>query len=203
MAYAVSPSDDTITKGQSGKFSDLLAAALAKSGLPNTETQQVLEQQGANLTAQFIALVRGQVDAVSEIIRRSVPVDRDMSPEAAISATGRTQYVMADVVASMPQGVDDTAEIIWIPLKKRMSNEEVVKKLAGYEMILVDPIALSAHNALEPDFAAKQRNFTLWQDAEGNWCYAAFYDWSDVRFVRVTWHVLDWDGDWWVAAVRK
>ena len=47
-------------------------------------------------------------------LRRTVPVDRSLSPEAAIAATGRYQDVMNLVVASMPQGKGDEVEIIFI-----------------------------------------------------------------------------------------
>ncbi len=203
MARAVSPSNNSITKGQAGKFADLLVQALGKSGLPSAETQQVLEEQGASLAAQFIALVRTQVDMMSKFIRRTVPVDRTLLPEAAIIVTGRTQYVTASVVASMPNGVGDTADIVWIPLKKGMSNKAVVKKLAEFKLTPVDPFALAAHNEVEPDFAKDHPNFTLWQDAAGNWCYAAFYDWDDERYVDVYRVDSDWDDDWWVAAVAQ
>jgi hypothetical protein len=203
MAHAVSPSEKSITKGQAGKFADLLVAALVKSDLPSIETQQVLEQQSANLAAQFIALVRGEVDAVSEFIYRTVHVDRTLSPEAAVAATRRIQYVNTNVVASMPAGVGDTVNIIWVPFKKGASNKEVVKKLAEYEMILADPFALLAHNALEPDFAVKQPNLTLWQDADGNWCHATCHDSIAKRIVQVNRDYDDWKEDWWVAAVRK
>jgi hypothetical protein len=103
----------------------------------------------------------------------------------------------------MPQGVGDTSDIIWIPLKKGMENMQVVKKLAEYEMVPVDPFALAAHNAIEPDFATQRPNFTLWQDADGNWCYAAFNGWIGGRYVSVFQNDDHWSDDWWVAAVRK
>ena len=45
----MSPSD-TITPGEIVKINELLAASLRKSGLPNAPTQEVIEQEGAQLT---------------------------------------------------------------------------------------------------------------------------------------------------------
>ena len=204
MAQAVSPSNDkSLTKGQADKFADLFVDALVKSGLSSEPTQLALEQQGAALTAKFVQLVREQVDALSKITRRTVMVDRSLSPEAAIAATGRRQYVTADVLASMPKGTDETLIIEFIPLEKWMSDEAVDAKLAEYGLVTADPFALAAFNTVEPAFADDRPCFTHWRDAEGKWCDAAFYDWSGGRCVDVSRHEGDWGDGWWVAGVRK
>jgi len=202
MAKAVSPSDDLITKGQAGKFVDLLVSALFKSGLPSKETQLVLETQGAKLTGQFIALVQAQVYLVSKFVHRTVSVNRTLSPKAAIAATGRNQYLTDSVVASMPQGKGDTVDITFIPLKKWMDDKSIDKLLMEHGLVAVDPFALAACNAVEPDFTDKHLCFTHWQDTKGEWCYAAFDGSSDERRVRVHRYDSGWDRRWWVAGVR-
>ena len=203
MARAVSPSDNTITKGQAGKFADLFIAALIKSGLPSAETQQVLENQGATLVAQFIAQVQAKVDMVSKIFRRTVAVDRSLAPQAAISATGRRQYVTEDVLKAMPLGHGETVTLEFFRLTKWMNDEAVDALLAEHGLVAADPFALAAQNAIDPDFASKHPCFTHWQDADGKWCYATFVDWHGERGVGVGRYDSDWDGGWWVAGVRK
>jgi hypothetical protein len=203
MARAVSPSENGITKGQAGKFADLIVAGFVKSGLPSAETQQVLERQGAALIAQFIALVQEKVDQASKIIRRTVPVDRSCSSQDAIADTGRRQNVAQNVLATMPQGEGETVTIEFIPLNKWMSDDEVDTRLAESGLVPADPFALLAFNAAEPDFASSRPCFTHWQDANGAWCYAAFYVWFDERGVGVSRGDYGWGDDWWVAGVRK
>lgn len=198
---AVSPSNDKpISKGQAGKFADLFVAALVKSDLPSEPTQLVLERRGAALSEKFLALVRDEVDALSKIIRRTVPVNRALSPEAAIAATGRRQFVAADAVATMPRGEGNVVTITFILLEKWMSDEVVDKLLSEHGLFAVDPFALAAYNATEPDFATKRPCFTHWRDDGGNWCCAA---WDCGRSVDVGRYSRGWYGGWWAAGVRK
>lgn len=200
---AVSPSNETITKEQASKFADLLTTDLAKSDLPSEGTQRVLEQYGVALASDFIALVRERVEAEAKIIRHTVAVDGSLPPEAVIKATGRKQCINNDVVATMPRSEGDSVIIEFIPLEKRMNNEAVDQLLAEHGLIAVDLFALAAHNTADPDFATACPCFTHWQDAKGNWCFAAFYDWLDEQRVYVSRRQDAWSGRWWVAGVRK
>lgn len=94
MAKPMSPSEP-ISAGQAAKFIDIAVAALRKSGLPSAETQQVLETHGAVIADEFVALVRKRVEAISELIIRRVTVDGTRTPQAALDATNRTQYMTA------------------------------------------------------------------------------------------------------------
>ncbi len=63
MANAVSPSDvKLLTRGQAGKFADLVVAAALKLGLPSEPTQQVLESQGAVLADECALQLRRRVE---------------------------------------------------------------------------------------------------------------------------------------------
>lgn len=203
MARAVSPSENTLSKGQAGKFADLLVAALVKSGLPSAETQQVLEHQGATLVAQFIVQVQAKVDQVSQIVRRTVAVDRSLSPQQAIVATGRRQFVTDDVLAAMPQGHGDTVTLEFVRLTKWMNDEVVEALLAEHGLVAADAFAVAAHNTADQDFALKHPCFTHWQDTNGKWCLAAFSGWGGGRYVYVHRDDDGWHDGWWVAGVRK
>jgi len=136
-------------------------------------------------------------------LRRTVPVDRSLSPAAAIAATGRNRYLADSVVASMPQGKDGTVDIFFILLDTRMNDVFVDKQLSNNGLIAVDPFALMSCNAVEPDFADGHPCFTHWKDAEGKWCYAAFSAWSGEREVEIRQCVSSWGGRWRVAGVLK
>ena len=168
----------SITAGQISKIYDLLVAALQKSGLPSEPTQQVLEQQGAALTDEFVASVRSRVEAISSIIIRRVRVDRTRTPRQAIDATGRSQYLDDDVVATMPQGEGDEVDVYFIPTKRFVSAAEVPAFLAQYGLV-PDPRAQAAVNEADPAFADEHPNGTQW----GNNCYLTFYRWVGGRGV--------------------
>lgn len=203
MAKVTMTASDTPTGGQINSAVANFRAALEKHAgdFPRDAFQQALGVP--NIGMILLAPLRAEVEKFSKIIRRTVIVDRSLAPEGAIAATGRNPYVTADVLASMPKGVDETVTIEFIPLEKWMSYEVVDLKLAEYDLVAVDPYALAAFNAAEPDFATKHPCFTHWKDATGNWCCAAFCDWDDERGVNVRRGSLAWDGRWWVAGVRK
>lgn len=63
MSKDVSPSEQTITKGQCGKLMDVGVDALVKSGLPSEPTQYVLENEGGEIADVFITEITRRVDA--------------------------------------------------------------------------------------------------------------------------------------------
>ncbi|MFH1206975.1 MAG: hypothetical protein V1668_00005 [Patescibacteria group bacterium] len=63
MSKDVSPSEQTITKGQCGKLMDVGVDALVKSGLPSEPTQYVLEHESIEIAANLVADIRTRVEA--------------------------------------------------------------------------------------------------------------------------------------------
>jgi len=59
----VSPSEATVTKGQCGKWYDVLVDRLVKSGLPSGPTQYVLEHYGVEVAEVVVADVTRRVEA--------------------------------------------------------------------------------------------------------------------------------------------
>lgn len=200
MARAVSPSNEkSVTKGQAGKFSDLLVSALVKSALPSEPTQIVLEQQGQEIVTQFVAMVRERVEFQTGLVVRTVKVNRTRSGADAVKATGRTVYANDAVVASMQHGNDDEVEIVFFPIKRTSSNKEVLARYEASGLMPVDPFALCDYNAVDPAFADTHPNATIWDSN----CYAAFGTFDGDRGVYVLRHDNDWYGRWWFAGVRK
>lgn len=203
MANPMSPSNDPITPGQIAKFFDLLSAALRKSGLPSEPTQQILENQGKALAEEFVVAVRRRVEAISDMIVRHVVVDPTRSPQQALDATGRKQYTNTAVVKSMPKAGHDEADVCFFPVKRWISDDDLVLEFETRGLKPVDPFTLAQANADDPAFADDHPNATHWKDASGNWCCATFYRCSGERGVRVYRDNCDWNDRWWFAGVRK
>lgn len=201
MARTVTPS---ITAGQIGKLQEILGAGLRKSGLPGNLVQQVLETQGDLLVAEFVSVVRRRVETVSTMIVRRAKVDRTLTPQRVLDATGRRQYADPDVVANMPGRGDDIEElnIVFFSCGRFASNEEVKRTctLLGLEG-LADPYAVAQVNTDDPKFAGTHPNATLWKDASGEWCCVAFGSSLDEHYVRVGRNASGWTAGWRFAAV--
>ncbi len=196
-------SHDPITAGQIGKLQDLIGAALRKSDLQNEPVQQVLEQQGAQVIDEMVAVFRKYVEAMSDMIVRRVRVDRSRRPQQALDATGRTQYTNDSVVRRMPRGEGEEVEVYLFPVRCDISDDDLEKEFALRSLKPVDPYTLAAVNESDPAFADSHPNATHWQDSDGKWCHAAFYRWDGERSVNVNRSGSGWDDGWWFAGLRK
>jgi len=184
METSMNPSE--MTREQGGKIGDLLVAGLMKASFQSSLVQQVIEQQGKPLVVELVAVVRKFVEAMNGLLVRIVTVNRARTPQEAIGATGRKQYVDASVVSAMPKGNGDTAEVVF------------------FNVGPVDPYSLAAVNEADPAFADEHPNATHWKDFNGKWCYAAFYRWPDGgRHVSVRRRAGGWRDGWWFAGLRK
>ena len=211
MVNAITPSVTPITKGQVAKFDELWTAALRKSEIPSNLVQEVLKTHGGTIAHEFVAIVRERAEAISNTIVRKVKVNRARQPQAAISATGRTFGGDGDVVATMPRGEGDEAEVVFFKPDDdeytrpgSMSDDDLEKCLARRSLVAAPPDDVAAVNEDDPSFADKYPNCTHWKNADGEWCYAAFNRWYGERDVSVRRHdVFDWVDYWWFAGRRK
>ncbi len=192
-----------ITTGQVGKVQELLGAALRKSDLQSEPSQQVLENQGAQVIEEMVAVLRKYVEAVSSMIVRHVAVNRNRSPQEAIDATGRNKYLTDGVVAAMPQGEGGEADVFFFNLGRYISDADLDKEYELRGLKPADSYALAAVNESDPAFADNHPNSTRWKDESGNWCYAAFNRWNDERNVGVGRRSDRWHDRWWFAGCRK
>lgn len=199
MAKPMSPSEP-ITPGQIAKFYAVLEAALRKSGLPSEPTQRVLEAQGAALADEFVASVRTRVEAISDMIVRHVKVDRTRTPQAVLDATGRRQYTSDASVRCMERDGRDEVDVSFFKVSRFISDADLEKELA-LRGLKRDPYAQAQVNIDDPAFADQHPNGTHWQDADGNWHYAAFNRWLDERCVNVNRSDIEWDDDWFFGGV--
>jgi len=205
MVEPMSPSK-SITKGQAGKFCDVLADALVKSGLPSEETQKVLETQGVEIAEEFVQSVRERLKMISKIVVRRVVVWRNRTQQEMLDAMGRTQYVNSEVVGLIPGKGDSEGEedVYFIPLKGKDTSAEAVQALLDKYGLKPDGYAVGAVNEADPAFADSHPNFTQWVDENGKHCYVAFNRWlGGERIVDVSRYESAWYGRWLVGGVRK
>ncbi len=124
------------------------------------------------------------VDENPNMIVRGAIVNRLRSPQAAIDATGRKQYVNASVVASMPRGTGAEAEIVFFRVGRFIKDDDLDKEYALRGLKPADPYSLAKVNEDDHAFADKHPNATHWKDSNGKWCYTAFYRGGDGRIVE-------------------
>ncbi len=161
-----------------------------------------------NLGMMMFAPFRDCTHAISNLIVRTVNVNRSRSPQEALDATHRAQYTYRKIVDAMPKASADEVEVVFFKpdLSNRngfISDDDLAHEFDLRGLNPADPYSLAAVNEADPAFADEKPHGTHWKDAEGNWCYATFGRWHDGRGVFVNRDDLDWDDDWWFAGVRK
>lgn len=156
-----------------------------------------------NIGMLMFAPFREQVEMLLSMIVRRVRVNRGREPQEVINATNRAQHTDRAVVNNMPRGEGEDKEVFFFKLGRYVNDADLQKEyeLRGLEP---DPYAQAQVNTDDPSFADERLNGCHWQDANGNWCFAAFRRWDDgKRVVGVRHHVGGWGGRWWFAGVRK
>ena len=211
MANTMTPSTKTTklaTDRQIEKAAANYRAMLVKhaSEFDAKAMQTALGQPG--LTNQQFALFRKFVEAVAKMIIRVVAINRHREPMEAIKATGRNFYGDQAVVKAMPRGEGDEVKVTFFkpdPSNRGglISDADLEKEYEALGLKPADPISVAAVNEADPAFADEHPNGTHWQNAEGQWCYAAFDRWNGERDVRVILNGSEWRGFWWFAGVRK
>lgn len=185
-----------ITNGQIGQINNRLATKLRASGLLSESVQKVLKMPGNAALDEMIVVFRKHVEAVSSIIIRHARVDRALTPQEAIDATGRMQYIDPDVLATMPRGEGDEVDVHFVPTGRLVPVGEYTAFLAQYGLV-PDPRAQAAVNAEYPAFADEHPNCSQWGDS----CYLVFRRWLDGRRVDCDRNDDDWDDNCWLAGV--
>ncbi len=211
MTQLMTPSAErsVMTDGQIDKAVDLYRALLRKhhSEFASNAVQQVLGQP--EYVADLVAVLRTRVEAVSNLIVRRVKVNRALTPQQVLDATGRKQYTDQQVVDSMPHGEGDEVDIMFFKpnLSDRdgyISDADLDEEYELRGLIPADPYSLAKVNEDDSAFADTKPNATHWKDSKGNWCFVSFRRWiGGERNAGVNCNVRDWDDDWWFAGLRK
>ena len=199
-----------MTDGQIENAVNKLRDAMRKhrSEITSDVAQQVLGVENLGMMMFTPFRERAEAEAVSNLIVRTVKVNRSRSQQGAIEATGRAQYTDRTVVDSMPKGEGDKVEVVFFKpdLSQRngfISDDDLEKEFELRGLKPADPISVAAVNEADPAFADEKPHGTHWKDAKGNWCYATFNRWGVGCGVYVSRYGCDWCGSWWFAGVRK
>jgi len=196
---------EPITEGQIGKVNEVLNARLRKhkNELPSNLVQQVLGDASSNLADELLAVIRKRVEAISDMIVRTVKVNRNRSAKDALKATGRNQYVDDSVVKAMPQGKGEETEVVFFKIGRQVSDDELDKEYELRGLKPADPYSQAAVNEADPAFADEHPNGTHWKDKDGKHYFTAFRRFYGERGVSVYRAAYGWRGSWWFAGVRK
>ena len=197
MTKVMTPSQQTeMSDGQIEKAVDIYRALLRKHRLEldSDAVQRVLGQ--SEYVTEQVAVLRERVEAVSNRIVRRVRVDRTRTPQEVIDATGRTQYVDKNVLATMPQGEGDEVDVYFVPTKRFVPVEDVPAFLAQYGLV-PDPRAQAAVNEADSAFADEHPNGTQWGDN----CYLMFSRWNGKRNVDCRRSGSGWHDYWFLSGV--
>lgn len=200
---AQSMTTSAMTDGQINRAVEIFRAQLVKhqNELSSEAVQTVLGQK--ELGQEWLTVLRTRVEHVSNMIVRRTKVDRSLSPEAVLDATGRNKYTDKKVVKSMPKGEGDEVDVYFFKVSRFISDEDLEKEYALRGLVPADPYSQAAVNRDDPAFADEHPNGTHWKDADGKWCFFACFRWDGERCVHVDRRGSGWGDGWWFAGLRK
>ncbi|HEU0085616.1 MAG TPA: hypothetical protein VFQ59_01505 [Candidatus Paceibacterota bacterium] len=189
--------------GQIDKAVSLYRAMLEKhsKSFDSRAVQTALGQSG--LVDDMFSIFRSRVEAVSNLIVRTIRVNRSLTPQQVLDATGREQHVNNSVIAGMPKGEGDEVEVVFFNLGRFISDNDLEKEYQIRGLEAADPYSLAAVNAVDPTFGDNHPSCTHWKNSDGRWCYSSFSRWGGRRGVGVFQSDIVWDDDWWFAGLRK
>jgi hypothetical protein len=198
-----------ITSGQIGKFEEIFGAGLRKANLLSNSAQVVLETEADVLVSELVESVRRRVARHDPMIVHHVKVDRSLSPDQVIEATGRKAWCMNDqVLQSMPRGAGEEVSVFFFNVGCHIGDWDLMKEYDLRGLKPADPYSLAKVNEENPAFADTHNNATQWRRDNGvSWCFASFDTGKDgERFVGVRYApeiCSGWTGEWWFAGIRK
>ena len=128
----MTPSTTEITSGQIGKFQELLAARLRKSGLQSEPVQKLLEENGDAVADEMVAAIRKRVEAAMVLAPRgsvTVTLAERHDPDA-FYRTRSGLYVWDDfrtrvVAKAKPSEAGTTHKIASAELMRDLSDEKI------------------------------------------------------------------------------
>lgn len=94
------------------------------------------------------------------------------------------------------------SELEFFNLGKYISDDGLENEYEQRGLVPAHPLEIAEYVKANPDFKEKYIG-THWKDDDGNWCFAAFDRWDDVRSVDVGRNDYGWLSRWWLSGVRK
>ena len=208
MVTTIAPITEGMSTEQAGRLADRFTTRCRKDGevLPKDIVQDVLEQEGVELVSEMFEALRKRVERRSKMVVWRVVLNPELTSEQVIDGTGRTKYVNADVVETMPKHEGPAeVDVHFFTLGRFVSPDQLD---AEYEArgLVPHPRAQAQVNTDDPSFADERPNGTQWRDDQGRACFLTFDGWWGERRMRCDRDDRDdgdWDGGWWFAGVRK
>jgi hypothetical protein len=170
------------------------------SELPSNAVQEVF---GPDLGNAWLKVLLRRVEAVSDMIVLRVQVNRTLTPQQALDATGRQQYTSPNVVNAMPNADDDKVDVHFFKIDYAPQDHQLEREFEERGLRPADPFTLAQANANDPAFADVHNNATHWKAADGRWCCVRFANCPTGRIVHVVYTGNWWFAGWWFAGVRK
>lgn len=202
MTTVMTPS--RMTDGQIEKavnqYRDMLRKHADEIGSSDA-VQRILGQ--SEYLKEQVAVIRGRVELVNNVIVRRVRVDRSRSPREAIAATHRIQYLNDAVVATMPHGEGDEVVVHFFGVGRFLSDAALDEEYVKRGLKAADPYSMFAVDEDDPAFADDHPHGTHWKDVYGKWCFATSGRWGGLRNVSVDRVDGDWHDFWWFAGVPQ
>ncbi len=193
---------EPITQGQVRRIFNRFEVKCLRGFLAKKPTQEVLEEEGDALVQDMFVLLRARVERRSNMIVRHFKVDRTKSRQEMLDATGRTQYVDKNVLATMPVDGPEEGDLYFFPVKRYLPFEEADKEFDS-RCLIPDPAAQAQVNADDPSFADEHPNGVQWGLKNGVVSFLSFYRWHGGRDVDVNRCGSAWRDDTWLAGRRK
>src|SRR3989344_7785496 len=156
---------EVITAGQIGRASDRFSERCRTNAvsLPKDIVQEVLEHEGDQIAQEMFEALRSHVERRASMIVRRVTVDRTITSQQALDATGRKQYT--------DQGIVDEAAVIG----GKVADEDLY--IFKPDASAFDEHGLISDDNLERQFELRGLNPTdLYQIAGLNKADSAFAD---------------------------
>lgn len=118
-----------------------------------------------------------------------VKVDRSLNPVERLHSTlvaGRKQYTTDETANKIPFDQDAAEEVVLEFFWLRGCTDEAAEKERIDRGLIRDIAAQFAYNAIDPEFATHCPNSDFWQDGNGIWMFAAFYENWNGRAIGVS-----------------
>jgi hypothetical protein len=192
-----------MTPNQVNKLVDLFRLHVEKYGanFDSGVVQTVLDQNG--LMDDIFSLLKKRVENFSDTFSHTVTVNRLLTPiQIFTSIASHKQYINNEVVADMPLYTDTEVVLYFFPIKKRLNYAQYQAELS-IRNLKADPVAQAVWNQLNRNFSREYPNGTQYINKSGEFCCAAWSDWTDDSNVYVDRVDGKGWGDKWFACGKK
>lgn len=207
MTFASNPST-SLSDEKVGRFLDLLRPEVKGLGVSEEDFQKnyIEGEKNLRIKSRFRKLLQEiSAEALNTMVVVVKRVDYTQTPQQAISAMGREEYLTNSVVETMPrlgEGIEENVEAVCFKLNRYETPKAVAQEFADRELD-PDPYLQAALNEEDPAFADTYPNGTQW-DLDGNTAsYLTCNEWDGERDAHCARRGHKWGGLWWFVGRRK